>query len=227
MRVLLADDHAVVREGLRFMLSTDPEIQVVGEASTGSEALELVEALAPDVVVMDLRMPGMDGVEATRRTKAAHPSIAVVILTVYNDEAHVTEAIRAGASAFLVKDASRELLCHTIRVVQSGGLLFGGSHMHDALSGMERRMKGPTPLGDGQSGLVEELTRREQEVLVLLAEGATNKGIAAALSITDITAKKHVLSIISKLGAARRTEAVVKAMRAGLVASPAVTSLSA
>ncbi|MDP2954678.1 MAG: response regulator transcription factor [Chloroflexota bacterium] len=216
LKVLIVDDHPVVREGFRAMLSTDPGVTVVGEASDGLEAVALVAEKRPDVVLMDLRMPNMDGIEATRQIKAKHPETAVVVLTIYDNDAYVIDAVQAGASGYLLKDASRDLLVHTIRAVSSGTTLVKTSLLYEAVSSLvsanERHDKTGSLIANP-----EELTGREQEVLTLVAEGCTNKEIAKKLSIAEDTAKKHVQSIIAKLGAADRTQAAMKAARAGLI----------
>lgn len=216
IKVLLADDHPVIREGLRAMLSTDPELDVVAEAGDGQEAERLAAEHTPDVILMDVRMPNIDGMEATRRIKAEFPAISVIMLMVYDNDAYIVESARAGASGYLLKDASCALLVHTLRAVASGAILFKTSLLQDALTGLLRReAKGRGILTRGLE--FEELSPREGEVLKLLVEGHTNKGIAAALTISEDTAKKHVQNLIGKLGATDRTQAAVKAVRAGLV----------
>ncbi len=216
IKVLLADDHPVVREGLRTMLATTEDIEVVAEAGDGFEAVEKVNAHQPHVVLMDLRMPNMDGLEATRRIKSHLPLVSVIVLTVYDNDAYVIDAIRAGASGYLLKDASQELLTHTIRAVNSGGTLIKTSLWREAFTnladatGAQLKEK----LVDGIT--LDELTSRELEVLRLVVQGQSNKEIGQALFISEDTVKKHVQTIMSKLGASDRTQAAVKAVRAGL-----------
>lgn len=215
--VLIVDDHPVVREGFRTMLATDQAIEVIGEAADGLQAVAKVAELEPDVVLMDIVMPNLDGIEATRRIKEQHPSTVVIMLTIYDNDAYVVDAVRAGASGYLLKDVSRDLLIHTIRAALSGGTLIKSGLLYEAVSGLvgpnakQRREASPTATGP------DDLTIREQEVLKLMAEGRTNKEIGRALSIAEDTAKKHVQSIIAKLGASDRTHATLKAARAGLI----------
>jgi len=214
--VLIVDDHTVAREGLRAMLEEDPQVQVVGEAADGLEALELVAGLRPRVVLMDIRMPGLDGLEATRRIKAQHPATAVIMMTSYDDNALVVDAVRTGASGYLLKDASRALLTHTIKAVTDGGILVKESLLRKAiasLAALGQPQAGPTP----EWPEVEELTQREQEVLKLLAEGWTNRQIGEKLALAEVTIKKHVQTIIAKLRASDRTHAATTAMRIGLI----------
>lgn len=217
IKVVLVDDHPVVREGLRIMLSTVPDIEVVAEAGDGVEALEKVKEHQPHVVLMDLRMPKLDGVEAIRRIKSQLPSTLVIVLTVYDDDAYIVDAVRAGASGYLLKDASKDLIVHTIRAVTSGGMIVKTSLLREAILSLsdaageqlkEKKIKGTTVL--------EELTTRERDVLRLLIQGRSNKEIGQALFISEDTVKKHVQTILLKLGVSDRTQAAVKAIREGL-----------
>jgi DNA-binding NarL/FixJ family response regulator len=218
IKVLIADDHPVVREGLRAMLATDEAIEVVGEAGDGADAVARMVELEPDIVLMDLRMPNLDGIEATRRIKAQNPAMAVIMLTMYDNDAYVIDAVRAGAGGYLLKDTSRDLLIHTIRAVNCGGTLIKTALLREAIGGLVNSAAQRSNKGNSQAiGSVEELTPREREVLDLLAEGCTNNEISQKLIIAEDTAKKHVQSIIAKLGASDRTHAVMKAARAGLV----------
>jgi len=216
IKVLIADDHPVVREGVRAILDTDDGIQVVGEASDGLEAVAKTEECQPDVVLMDIVMPKLDGLEATRRIKKQHCDISVIMLTIYSDNAFVIEAIQAGAGGYLLKDASHDLLRHTIQAVNSGGMLIKTSLLREAVTTLIDVPPGHQEKIAGALIGVEELTSREQQVLKLLVEGRTNKEIAKELSIAEETAKKHVENIISKLAASDRTQAAVKAVRIGL-----------
>ena len=216
VRVLLVDDHPVVREGLRGMLASDPDIQVVGEASSGQEALERAVQLEPDVVLTDIRMPGMSGIEVTRRIKMAHPGIAVIVLTMYDSRMHVVEAIGAGAAGYLVKDSSRELLNHAIRAVVDGGTMVRSDLLRLAVQGLSR---GARQHQDERADfpMTERFTARELEVLELVARGWANREIARELSVAEVTVKKHVQSIMAKLGVSDRTNAALAAVRLGLV----------
>lgn len=213
IRVLIVDDHPVAREGLRTMLSADEGVEVVGEASDGREAVAMVAEKEPDVVVMDLRMPNLDGIEATRHIKAQRPSTVVIVLTIYDNDAFVLDAIRAGASGYLLKDASRELLAHAIRAVSNGATLVKTSLLYKVISTWAGADAKPEKAGPP----LEQLTAREREVLKLVSDGCTNKEIAKKLSIAENTVKKHVQNIIAKLGASGRTHATMKAARAGLI----------
>jgi len=216
IRLLIVDDHPVVREGLRTMLSTDHTIEIVGEASDGAEAVAIVAEKKPNVVLMDIRMPNMDGIEATRHIKDEHPSTSVIVLTMYGNDAYVIDAVQAGASGYLLKDASRELLLHTVRTVSSGATLIKADLLYEAISSLvasrERQQSGVSTTGD-----LETLTPREQEVLKLVVDGHTNKKIGKQLGIAEDTVKKRMKSILIKLGASNRASAAVKATRAGLI----------
>lgn len=212
--MMITDDQEISREGLRAMLTTEPGIAVVGEAASGEEALEKVGQLKPNVVLMDLRLPGANGIAVTRLLKEKHPEVAVLILSVYGNEGYVVDAAKAGAAGYLLKDVSRELLCHAIRAVSLGGAFIKGNILDTArpfvpLAGLGRRTAdGYNPVG---------LSPREMEVLALLVEGNANKEIARALSIAEETVKKHVQRVMAKLGVLDRTQAAVKAVRDGLV----------
>lgn len=217
IRVLVVDDHPVVRRGLRCMLEVASDMEVVGEAADGAQAVEKACELRPDVVLMDIRMPALDGIEATQRIKQQLPQVAVIALTVHDNEALVAEAVHAGAAGYLLKDASEELLLQAVRAVASGHSLVEGTLLRRALE----RVAVP-----GSTGPVELraklalLSPREQEVLRLLTEGLTNREVAKALVISEETAKKHVQNLIVKLGVSDRTAAAVMAARAGVVGRP-------
>jgi len=216
IKVLLVDDHPVVREGLRTMLATTPDIEVVAEASDGLEAVEKAGEHRPHVVLMDLRMPNSDGLEATRHIKSQLASTSVIVLTVYDNDAYVVDAVRAGAGGYLLKDASKDLLIHTIRAVNSGGMLIKTSLMREAMLSLTDAAADQSK--DRRAGTtLNGLTARERDVLKLVVKGQSNKEIGRTLSISEDTAKKHVQTILSKLGVSDRTQAAVKAVRAGLV----------
>jgi DNA-binding NarL/FixJ family response regulator len=207
VRVVIADDHWVVREGLRSILGVAEDILLVGEAADGAEAVQLAGTLSPDVILMDLRMPGVDGIEAIRQIKALHPAVEIVILTTYDDDAHILQGLGAGARGYLLKDAGRNALFAAVRAAARGESLLPSTVLQALLAHAEASKRG--------GGLA--LSQREQEVLVLMAEGAANKEIAVHLRITERTVKAHVTSVLNKLGVDSRTEAVALAIRAGMV----------
>ncbi len=218
--VLLVDDHPVVRQGLRSMLATTTHLNIVGEAENGEDALVKVEEYAPQVVLIDIHMPVMDGLTATRRIKEKFPRTSVVVLTLYNNEQYVIEAVKAGAAGYLLKNASRDEIVRTVREVNQGGLLIKTTMLQKALSGAIEGGASPLDFRGkpwGTDADFEALSARESEVLKLLVEGMTNKDIGAQLYITEDTAKKHVQNIIYKLQVSDRTQAAVKAIRLGLV----------
>ncbi len=209
IKILLADDHPVVREGLVAMLKRQEDFDVVGEAKDGVEAVSKTKELAPDVVLMDLRMPELDGVEAIHQIKDARPNTQVIILTTYSDDEYIFRGIEAGARAYLLKDAPREELFKAIRMVYRGESLIQpvvASRLLDRLTELSRR----APSGEG-------LSERELEVLRLIAKGAANKEIGAQLSISQSTVKTHVSSIFQKLGVNDRTGAVTEALKRGII----------
>ncbi|HZS93110.1 MAG TPA: response regulator transcription factor [Chloroflexota bacterium] len=219
--VLLVDDHPVVRQGLRSMLETDAHLKIVGEAENGEDALVKVEQHSPEVVLIDIHMPVMDGLTATRRIKEKYPRTSVIVLTLYNNEQYVIEAVKAGAAGYLLKNSSRDEISKTIREVNNGGLLIKTTMLQKALAGaIEGGGAGNLDFRGkpwGTDADFEALSARELEVLKLLVEGMTNKDIGAQLFITEDTAKKHVQNIIYKLQVSDRTQAAVKAIRMGLV----------
>lgn len=216
IRVLLVDDHTVVREGVRTMLSGEADIVVVGEASSGKEALQRVQELAPHVVLMDIRMPGMSGTEAALRIKSTSPTTSVIMFTMYDSDMYVVEAIRAGAAGYLTKDVSRELLCHAVRSVVDGGTMVRSGLLKRAMDALLRSSAGDKKEGADVS-LVERLTPREMDVLRLVARGYGNKEICEELKLAEITVKKYVQTVIQKLGVSDRTHAAIQALRLGLV----------
>jgi DNA-binding NarL/FixJ family response regulator len=212
IRVLIADDQALMRGGFRLILDAQQDIEVVGEAIDGRDAIEQYGRLAPDVVVMDVRMPAMDGIEATRRLTAGEPPARVLILTTFDLDEYVFEALRAGASGFLLKDRPPEELVAAVRVVASGEALLAPSVTRRLIEEFARRPEQPTPPLE-----VAELTDREQEVLVLMAEGLSNTEIAGRLFVAETTVKTHVGRVLQKLQLRDRAQAVVLAYESGLV----------
>jgi len=207
IRVLIVDDHEVVREGLRSILKTDPDVELVGEAADGSEAIRLATELAPDVVLMDLSMPGVGGIEAIEQIKALALPLEIVILTTYDDDELIVRGLRAGARGYLLKDAGRKALFDSIRAAHRGELLLPSSVAERVMTHLERP-RSTQPQG---------LTARELEVLALMADGAANKQIAGRLDVSERTVKAHVTSIFMKLDVSSRTEAVVVSLRSGLL----------
>jgi DNA-binding NarL/FixJ family response regulator len=209
MRILIADDHVVVREGLSAMLSREGDMEVVGEAQNGREAVEKARELQPDIVLMDLRMPEVDGIEAMRRIKTENPRVKFIVLTTYDNDEYIFKGIEAGARAYLLKDAPRTELFRAIRAVNKGESLLEpaiAGKVLDRLAELSRQAQSP-----------EALSEREREVLTLIAKGASNKLIAASLNIGESTVKTHIQSIFNKLDVRDRTEAVTEAIKKGIV----------
>ena len=213
VRVLIVDDQALVRRGFRMILDAEPDVTVVGEAATGLEAVDEAARLHPDVVLMDIRMPGLDGIEATRRITAAGPKPHVVVLTTFDLDEHVLEAIRAGASGFLLKDVPPEDLLRAIQVVAEGDALLSPSVTRRVLA----RVAATPSAAAGISKELASLTERETEVLRLLARGLSNGEIASTLFLGETTVKTHVGRVLAKLGVRDRVQAVVAAYESGLV----------
>jgi len=212
IRVVLADDQPLVRTGLRMILGAEEDLDVVGEAADGTEAVEVCAQERPDVVLMDVRMPGMDGIDATRAVTSADDPPRVLVLTTFDLDDVVYDALRAGASGFLLKDAPEERLTTAIRVVADGGSLFAPSVTRRLIEEFSRRAapEPAVPLGS--------LTPRESEVLVLVARGLSNAEIATELFVSENTVKTHVARVLMKLGLRDRVQAVVLAYESGLVA---------
>jgi DNA-binding NarL/FixJ family response regulator len=209
IRILVADDHPVVRDGLVAILGTRPNFEVVGEAGTGPEAVELYGRLAPDIVFLDLEMPEMDGVAVLRALRQNDPDARVIIFTAFDTDERIVEAVRAGAAGYLLKGSPREEVFRAVQVVFAGGSL-----LQPVIASKLIRQMSQSP---AQTNLLESLTPREGDVLRLLAQGLQNKEIAAELVISERTVKFHVSSILSKLNAGNRTEAVAIAAQNGLV----------
>jgi DNA-binding NarL/FixJ family response regulator len=214
IRVLLADDQALVRGGFRALLDAQDDIEVVGEAGDGDEAVELATELVPDVVLMDIRMPGVDGLEATKRIAADErlAEVRIVILTTFEVDEYVFEAIRVGASGFLVKDTEPADLLRAVRAVAAGEALLSPSVTRRLIGEFAARAKEPRPRSD-----LDVLTEREREVVALVAEGLSNDEIAERLVLSPATAKTHVSRAMVKLGMRDRAQLVVLAYESGLV----------
>lgn len=201
IRVLIVDDHPLIRAGLAALLGTQPDMQLVGEATSAEQGLELFRALSPDVVLMDLRLPGMDGIEAIRRLRAERTDARVIALTVYGGDADIQQALEAGALGYLLKDMLEDELLKAVRAVHAG-----------------RRAIPPSVAQTlAEYAGAPALTEREREILTLVATGLRNRDIAAAVGRTEETVKVHVKRVLAKLGAADRTEAVAVALRRGLI----------
>ena len=222
-RVLIADDHDLVRDGLHRMLSRTPDLEGVGDASNRREAVELCRRLNPDLVLMDVRMPEMDGLEATRAIKAEQPTVRVLIVTTYENPDYLLEALKAGAAGYVLKDAPKEQLINSVRRVLDGESPLNQELAVELIRRLTKeagQLTQPPPAQQSRAGApppLEHLTPRELEVLGLLTEGKTNPGIAEELVISRATVKVHVERIIRKLGVSDRTQAVVRAIELGMV----------
>jgi DNA-binding NarL/FixJ family response regulator len=222
IKVLLVDDQTLIRQGIRLLLEIEADIQVVGQAADGRAALEQVEALHPDVVLMDVRMPEMDGIAATRELSARHPEVKVIILTTFEDDETVFEGLKAGASGYLLKDISSEEMAQAVRKVAAGEALIQARLTRKVLAEFSRLATATDRQASTRPGTVEALpvalTERELQVLQALAHGLSNREIADSLVITEGTVKNHVSSLIDKLGVRDRTQAVLKGQDLGLIA---------
>ncbi len=212
--LLLVDDQRLMRDGLRTLLEMEDDLQVVAEAENGQQAVEAFVRHQPDVVLMDIRMPHMDGVEATRRILHAYPQARIIILTTFDDDEYVFEALRAGALGYLLKDVSAAELAEAIRTVAAGGALIEPSVARKVIAEFARLKPPVHPL---DAGLREPLTERESEILALLAQGLSNKAIAARLYLAEGTVKNYVSNIFDKLGVSDRTQAALWARERGIV----------
>jgi DNA-binding NarL/FixJ family response regulator len=216
IRVIICDDQTVVREGLAAILSTDPGIEVVGLASNGREALDLLQEAQPDVVLMDLKMPVMNGVQTTQHLRRMHPEVNVLVLTTYADDQWVLDAVRAGAAGYLLKDTRRDALIDAIK-----GTIEGKTYLDPAIAG---KLTHQVATGTGPSETAEppldSFTEREQEVLSLLAQGHSNPEIADRLHLARGTVRNYVSAILQKLGVSDRTQAAVAAVQRGMIEPP-------
>ena len=209
-RILIVDDHPMVRDGLSAMLQRQPDFEIVGEAGDGRQGVEQAELLKPDLILMDLRMPEMDGVEAMRQIRAQQPEINFLVLTTFDTDEYIFDAVEVGAKGFLLKDTSRDELFNAVRTVSKGNSYFQpdiGSRLADQFAALRR--------GGGQ--VTDALSQREREVLNLIAQGKANKEVAVELSLSESTVKTHVSNIFSKLGVNDRTGAVTTAIQKGII----------
>jgi DNA-binding NarL/FixJ family response regulator len=206
LKILIADDHQIVRRGLRMTLDAEPDLQVVAEAADGADVLALIREHAPDVVLMDLQMPIMDGVRALAQIRPGFPNLPILILTSFSDDAHLFAALRAGASGFLLKEMSGDELVEAIR-----GAAKGRPQLHPDIA---RKLMARAPMPEDP---FEALTDREREVLKLLGRGMSNKEVALELVLTEMTVKGYVSDLLAKLGVGDRTQAALMAVRYGLV----------
>jgi DNA-binding NarL/FixJ family response regulator len=216
IRVIIAEDHAVVREGTRELIDREPDIEVVGEATNGIEAVALVERLKPDVAIVDISMPLMSGIEATERMKALQPSLAVLILTAYDDDQYVFAVLRAGAAGYLLKDVPSAEVVRAIRLVHAGEPVLHPAIARKVMARFSAEQAPPTDHLQPATRAAQ-LTEREMEVLRLAANGMTNGQIAAGLFFSVRTVQVHMTHIFNKLDVGSRTEAVIKGLRLGLI----------
>lgn len=212
--VLLVDDQRLMRDGLRTLLELEDDLTVAGEASDGAEALAQYAALKPDIVLMDVRMPGMDGVEATRRLCAQSAQVKVIILTTFDEDEYIFEGIRSGASGYLLKAVSSEELAHAIRTVAAGQALIDPAVTRKLMHEFARLAPPQRPLN---KGLAEPLSEREVEILTLVAHGHTNREIAQRLHLAEGTVKNYVTSLLGKIGVRDRTQAALRGRELGLL----------
>lgn len=214
IRLVVADDHSLFREGLRALLSAIPDIELVGEAATGEATIELVAKSQPDIVLMDINMPGINGIDAARTIRNATPSTGVIMVTMLEDDASLFAAMRAGARGYVLKGAHHEELLQTIRTVANGQVLFGAGIASRIMNFFYKLED--DPVATLPESLSPELTPRELEILTLIAQGISNQQIAHQLVISDKTVRNHITSIFSKLQVADRAQAIIKARGAGL-----------
>jgi DNA-binding NarL/FixJ family response regulator len=215
IRILLVDDQTLIRQGIQTLLELEPDLEVAGVAGSGREALAAVERLRPDVVLMDVRMPEMDGVAATRALHEQFPEVGVIILTTFDDDEYVFEGLKAGARGYLLKDVSSDELTVAVRAVAAGQALIQPSIARKVVAEFSRLAASGAP--STPEGIDEQLTERELEVLRALAEGLSNKEIANRLAITEGTVKNHVSNLLGKLDVRDRTQALLKAQRLKLI----------
>lgn len=215
-RVLLVDDHRLFREGVASLLQRADDIELVGEAATGEEAVRLVEDLLPDIALMDLKMPGMGGIEATRAIVGRSPHTGVIVVTMFEDDESVFAALKAGARGYVLKDADRGMLLRAIRAVARGEVLLGAPIARRVLEQFSGSLPTPAPPSERPPPLFDDLTPRELEVLRLIAQGLKNREIAGKLVISEKTVGNHVSNVFRKLQVADRVQAIIRAREAGL-----------
>lgn len=210
IRILIADDQAITRSGLQTLLAVQEDMQVVGEARNGEEIIALAESLQPDVILMDVRMPGINGIEATRRIHRSSPHISILVLTVFEDDTLVFPAIRAGARGYLLKDTEQDELVRAVQTVANGGAIFS--------SGIAQKVLGylNAPPPNVSRDLFDELTAREREILELIAQGKTNAEIATALNLSTKTVSNYISNVLLKLHATDRAKLMLMALEAGM-----------
>jgi DNA-binding NarL/FixJ family response regulator len=210
IRILIVDDQVITRSGLQNLLTTQPDLEIVGEAKDGQEAVEMAAALQPDVILMDLRMPGTNGIEATRRIRRTSPHIHILVLTVFEDDTSVFPAIRAGASGYLLKNTDQDELLRAVRTVAEGGAIFS--------PGIAQRVLGylNAPATAVPDELFDELTAREREILELIAQGKTNSEIASILNLSPKTVSNYISNVLLKVHATDRAKLMLMALEAGL-----------
>ena len=216
IRVVLVDDHVIVREGLSSMLSTQPDIRIVGEAGTGAEAVALIERTQPDVVLLDLEMPDMNGVGVLEQTRKCTPTPRVLILTAYGSDERILEAVRAGAKGYLLKEAGLSEVLHTVRIIADGGSLLEPAITERLLRSMEQLLRDEKK----QEAAKELLTQRERDILTYIARGFSNKAIASEIHLAERTIKFYATIIFEKLGVTNRAEAVARALQEQLITLP-------
>ena len=214
IRIVIADDQMLFREGLRTLLSTRNDFEIVGEASDGEEAIALVESLHPSVVLMDLRMPRLDGIQATARIRERFPSTAILVLTTFDDDSNLFGALRAGADGYLLKDVAFETLVAAIHAAARGESFLQTTVTGRVVAAFTRLMEAGGPKAEA---LVVPLSRREREILSLLGDGASNKEIADRLNLAEGTVKNHVTNILTKLDVRDRTQAAIRGRQLGIV----------
>lgn len=217
VRIVLAEDQPIIRQGLRYIIDAQPDMTVVGEAADGDESVQTAIRTTPDLVLMDIRMPGLNGIEATRRILSVLPQTKVILLTTFDIQEYVLDGIRAGAVGYLLKDAETKVLLEGIRAAHEGAVIYRSSTSAGALAQAIQAHDTRPPLADSAQVLLEPLTQREHEVLQHMAFGRRNAEIADLLYVSEGTVKTHVHSILQKFGVDDRTQAVVIALRRGIV----------